>query len=665
MKFKVPETYTEILSSLNEASFSKFIQSYFTGDRTSDLFLHDVNKEHIIKRFVDQFTSTALLKNLSALLPNDELKTLRRIIRNNGFLSDSDKHFPARSSIDGLRAKRLAFEVKGAEKNGVIIPLEICLGMPFDHDENERSLLMAMNRYSSDIIKLMASHLGIYNYAKMHKNGLAVVVYKSILENHCRFIRELTDLQKKAIRMLFKHHGAATNKELEAWGKAQGMKEAKNPRNWYSDNSFLNYLSAGSGRREDSLSELEQTLLASVLRGLVCVSFRQKYDSYWHYFIPSEFFPALAEDFFREMDEKRIATEKKLFAGAPGSFVSYSGRITEDIIKVQIAAACGLVEFVKTNLEFKKKSIADLSELLNTDAHYVIRLLILAGYYPGGLTSINYHAFDLLRQRVLNDKFSIALLPVLKPLREWMHLDHLVLYLLNHRGLYAHSTSYEPAHVESLLKEFCLIGLMDISQDNKKVRVTELVSCLLETHAVKPLTPIKGDSKPLLAQPNLELLIPYNVEVKLLRKLSEFSDLTVLDRMLRFTLTKKSLMRGLDKSWDVKALLPFLSSLSSKDIPKTVQIFIESCLGKQGEALVMPSSALIRCRGLGLRGKILSIKALRAEALEGTEDYLSIADRGPEDALRILKKNGVFAEMSEGHNEEGESELKGKKRKYL
>jgi hypothetical protein len=504
MKFKVPETYAEILSNLNEASFSKFMQSYFTGDRTADLFLHDVNKEHITRRFVDQFTSTASLKNLSDLLPNDELKTLRRIIGNSGYLSDSDKRYPARSSIDGLRAKRLAFEVKGAEKNGVIVPLEICIGMPFEHDENERSLLMAMNRYSSDIIKLMASHLGIYNYAKMHKNSLAVVVYKTILENHGRFIRELTDPQKKAVRMIIKRHGATANKELEAWGRSQGMKEAKNPRNWYGDNSFLNYLSAVSGRREDSLSELERTLLAPVLRGLVCVSFRTKYDSYWHYFIPSEVFPLLAEDFFREMDEKRTATEKKMFAGAPGSFSSYSGRITEDIIKVQIAAACGLVEFVKTNLEFKKKSIADLSELLNADAHYVIRLLILAGYHPGGLTSINYHAFDLLRLRVLNDKFNMALLPVLKPLREWMHLDHLVPYLLNHRGLYAHATSYEPAHVENLLKEFCLIGLMDISPDNKKVRVTELVASLLEAQAVKPLTPIKGDSKPLLAQPNLE-----------------------------------------------------------------------------------------------------------------------------------------------------------------
>ena len=618
MKFKVPEAYAEILSNMNEASFSAFMQSFFSGDRTARLFLLDANKEHIIKRFVDQFTSTASLKNLPDLLPNDELKALRRIIRNIGFLSDSDEHFPERSAIDGLREKRLAFEVKGAEKSGVIVPLEICLGTPFDPDENERSLLIAMNRYSSDIIKLMASHLGIYNYAKMHKNGLAVVVYKTILENHVRFIEELTDLQKKAVRMIFKHHGVATNKELEAWGASQGMKEAKNHRNWYGDNSFLNYLSSASGRQEDNLSEIERTLLVPVLRGLACVSFRMKYDSFWHYFIPSEVFPVLAEDFFREMDEKRIAAERKMFTDAPGSYVSYSGRIAEDIIKVQIAAACGLVEFVKTNLEFKKKSIADVSAMLNADEHYVVRLLILAGYHPGGLNSINYHALDLLRTSVLNEKYNVALLPVLKPLREWMHLDHLVRYLLNHRGLYLNSTSHETVHVESLLKEFRLIGLLDISPDNKKARVTDLVSILLEAHSVTPAAPIKGDSKPLLAQPNLELLIPYNTDVKIMRKLSEFSDLTVLDRMLHYTLTKRSLMRGLDKGWDVKAVLPFLSSLSSKDIPKTVQVFIETCLGKQGEALVMPSSTLIRCKGLGLKEKILSIKGLKAEALEGT-----------------------------------------------
>ena len=109
-------------------------------------------------------------------------------------------------------------------------------------------------------------------------------------------------------------------------------------------------------------------------------------------------------------------------------------------------------------------------------------------------------------------------------------------------------------------------------------------------------------------------------------------------------------MRGLDKGWDVKAVLPFLSSICAKDIPKTVQIFIETSLSKQGEALVMLSSTLIRCKGLGLKEKILSIKGLKAEALEGTEDYLSLNEVSPEDALRILKKNGVFAEISAENN---------------
>lgn len=650
MKFKVSETYAEILSDLNETSFSTFMQSFFNGDRTAHLFLLDANKEQIIKRFVDQFTSTTSLKNLPDYLPNDELKALRRIIRNNGFLPESNKHFPERSTIDGLRAKRLAFEVKVADSAGIVVPLEICLGLPFDHDGNERSLLMAMNRYSSDIIKLMASHLGIYNYAKMNKVSLAAVVYKTILENQVRFSQELTDLQKKVFRIIFKFHGVATNKELAAWGASHGMKEAKNQRNWYSGNSFLNYLGSGPDRNVDYLSEIEKALLVPVLRGLACVSFRVKYDDYWHYFIPSEVFSLLAEDFFREMDEKRIAIESKMFADAPDSYVSYSGRIAEDIIKVQIASACGLVEFIKTSLEFKKKSIADLSTMLNADEHYMARLLLLVGYHPGGLNSINYDAIDLLRTHILSQKFNIALLPSLKPLREWMHMDHLVHYLLNHRSLYLHTTSQETNHVENLLQEFYLLGLVDISPDGKKVRVTELVSALLEAHSVKPAAPIKGDSKPLLSQPNLELLIPYNADVKILRKLSEFSDLTVLDRMLHYSLTKKSLMRGLDKGWDVKAVLPFLSSICAKDIPKTVQIFIETSLSKQGEALVMLSSTLIRCKGLGLKEKILSIKGLKAEALEGTEDYLSLNEVSPEDALRILKKNGVFAEISAENN---------------
>ena len=122
MKFKVSETYAEILSDLNETSFSTFMQSFFNGDRTAHLFLLDANKEQIIKRFVDQFTSTTSLKNLPDYLPNDELKALRRIIRNNGFLPESNKHFPERSTIDGLGLRGLHSKLRS-----LIRPVSLCL----------------------------------------------------------------------------------------------------------------------------------------------------------------------------------------------------------------------------------------------------------------------------------------------------------------------------------------------------------------------------------------------------------------------------------------------------------------------------------------------------------------------------------------------------------
>jgi hypothetical protein len=647
MKFPIPGTYSEILNSLDDDTFLSFRRCFSAADpMSSNLFEDQPNKEGVINSFVDRFTSASFMKGLPDHITRNELQTLRKIIVNGGSLwTDEKQRYPEESMIDVLIERGLVFRIRDTDKDGITVPLEICLGLPFDKDEESRSLLRAMNRYSSDIIKLMASHLGISHYGKLHKIRLAALVYRRIVETYSNHIGALTGLQKEIIRTIFRHGGVISNGDLGHWAKANGMKESEYS-SWYGHNHFLYYLSTSFRRNEKHLSDLEKALLSPILSGVLCVSYRETYDYRWNYFIPGEVFPLLAEDFFREMDEKRDAIRKTMHAVDPDSFISYSGRIVEDMIKVQIAAVCGLVESVKSKPEFKRRSLTHIAGMLQTDDRYVERLLRLIASYPGRLKDINYDSFDLIKRHVLRYDHNAALLAIIKSIDGWVHTDGLVKYLMNHRGLYQYSASLSENGIEELLKDSGLLGLLDISPDNKKLKTAPFLSMVLGAHSVKPPSTVKAGARPLIVQPNLELLIPFNTEMKALQKLSGFSDLTILDRMLHFTLSKKSLIRGLDAGWDTRRILYFLSSISSKDIPKTVQNFIETCLHKQGEASVLPSSALIRCRGLGLKEKILSIKGLGAAGLDSADDYLHVTGLSHADAVKILKKNGIFAELS-------------------
>ncbi len=648
MEFPVPRTYRDLLCTLDKDALLSFMRGFFKGDlATADLFTNRINEDNLMNSFLDKFSSASYIKGIPDQISKDELKALREIIRKGGFLRPGDKHFPEKSTVDGLVEKKLAFRSDGADGRGVAVPLEICLGLPFDKNEEYRSLMRAMNRYSSDIIKLMAPHLGIPQYNKLHKIRLAAVVYKRIIENYSQYIGSLTDLQKKIIRHIFRRGGFVSNGNLDVWAKANGMKESGGQRSWYGGDYFLDYMSTAYRRKKEDLSDLEKALLHPVLSGVVCVSYRETYDSIWHYFIPEEVFPLLAGDFFREMDEKREVARKTMRAAAPDVFVSYSGRVAEDLIKVQIAAACGLVGFVKNKPEFKKRSISDIAGLLNSAECYVENLFRLLGFHPSGMNIINYSSFDLLKSYLFKYEYVVSLLPILQPFQGWVHMDGLIKYLLNHRDLYRFSASLSENVIESALKDLGMLGLLDISPDGKRAQVAPLLSKMFDSPHFKSIGVIKGDSRPLIVQPNLELLIPMNTEIKALKKLSEFSDLIVLDKMLHFALSKKSLMRGLDLGWDIKKVITFLSSISSKDVPKTVENFVETCLNKRGEAVVMPSSTLIHCKGLGLKSKILSMRGLKAEGLEGADDYLYISAQSPGEVLRILKKHGIFAELAE------------------
>ena len=133
----------------------------------------------------------------------------------------------------------------------------------------------------------------------------------------------------------------------------------------------------------------------------------------------------------------------------------------------------------------------------------------------------------------------------------------------------------------------------------------------------------------------------------MLQSVSSFAALTVLDRMLHFTLTKASLIAAVEKGWGYRNILSYLKERATTSIPQPVERFIQTVGAKQGEALIAPSVALIRCSGLGMRERLLAMKDLDCYGLPGAEDYLCVLNGQPAQIEKLLKRKGIFAEVRE------------------
>jgi hypothetical protein len=620
---------------------------------------HDTKKNLFMDKYADaeeyinKFASASNFKDLSRRLHSDELKAVRKIIRNGGYLFEGDKKFPAQSTIERLERNGLAFKTVVDNKSAVVAPLEICLGLPFEKDETAHSLIVAMNRYSSDMIKLMASHIGISQYVKHHKIRLACIVYKEIIKGYPQKINSMNDRERFLLRTIFMRRGIIQHTELKAIARSNGFSVAQ-AKNWYGSDSILQYLTNPYYRRwPDNIDgDYERTIISLVLSGIIAISYRESYDSYWDYTIPTEVLPFIVEEFFKEMDEKRAAAEKSMYTQQPDIIVSYGGRVVEDIIKIQIACICGLIEEQKQKSEFKKRSIVNAAQMLNVSEEYVKNLLETFHLYRKALSGkVDYNGMEMLKAIALDNEYRKAVCRMLDSMNGWLNHDNLIQYIINHRDFYTFPEEHTKDAISSLIKKLVLLGLLDSSKNGMILRPSSLLLKVLDRESGMGLPVIKLDKKPIIVQPNLEIIVPFNVEAKALKKLSEFADLVVLDRMLHFSINKKSLIRAVGHDWDKRRILYFLSTYSSRAVPDIVRQFLEDTLSKTGEVEVIPVSMLIQCRGIGVKERLLSLKSIEAKPVEGTEDYLyipsSIIDRNPKDVVKILKKNGIFAEIKE------------------
>ncbi len=638
-----PKTYKEILKALDDSGFEEFMSKFYSG--TGGAFRK--NRDYFIKKFLQEKITAENLRMVSKQLPRNEIMIIRQMICYHGKLVVNDYNTGIGKIAANVVNRGFAFRVviKGG-KPGVIIPLEICLGILLDDETSiPYVLLCAMNKYNSDHIKLMGRHLNIPQYHQLQKIELACLVYRQCIDNYPGAEAKLSKEQAKIMEYIFRQGGIVSEFQLFEWAQTAGL-ESRNTNPFISWRySLRDYITQAWSRKYDKLGRFDKLMLDLVLSGLVCIEWAGQYDGNSNYFIPAEVQQNFENVYFQKMDAARAEIEKKMYAPAPKKIISYSNRIVDDLLKVQIADRCGLVELTQ-NGKFKKSALKNIARLLGTNEHYTAYILMFIQSQLSG--NIIYGTFDFLRSNVIENDLFRAVLSLLRSTDGWVNVDLFIDFLFHHRDFYFYVSITDKEDLKYVVYDLTLLGICDASKDFTMIRKNEMTDKMLDEtaeFAVPHLLP--KNSKPLLIQPNLEILVPYNARVDLLISLSEFSDITVLDKMVHFAITKTSLLRSMDKGWDEKKILSFLAAHSDKQISNGVKTFIDSSLGRRGEAVVMQSAAVVRCNGLGIREKILSIKKLNAVPMAGTEEYIIIKNQEAKDVEKLLKSKGIFAEFSD------------------
>jgi XPB/Ssl2-like helicase family protein len=105
-------------------------------------------------------------------------------------------------------------------------------------------------------------------------------------------------------------------------------------------------------------------------------------------------------------------------------------------------------------------------------------------------------------------------------------------------------------------------------------------------------------------QPNLEILVPPDIEPTVYLNLARMGDLRSVDIYTAFAVTWDSLMNALDRGFSAEQVLSFFESVSATGVPATVRQLIQDCEGRHGEVRIGVAGPYIEAREETLLGEL-------------------------------------------------------------
>lgn len=144
--------------------------------------------------------------------------------------------------------------------------------------------------------------------------------------------------------------------------------------------------------------------------------------------------------------------------------------------------------------------------------------------------------------------------------------------------------------------------------DSEAFRVTSLGWSVLGedwSQVVRLLgTSLSDASVRVTIQPNLDVLVPPDVDPATYLDLARLGDLRSVDVYTTFTITWDSLMNSLDRGAAVEQVLAFLESASATGVPATLRQLIDDCGGRHGEVRIGVAGPYVEARDASLLGEL-------------------------------------------------------------
>lgn len=117
-------------------------------------------------------------------------------------------------------------------------------------------------------------------------------------------------------------------------------------------------------------------------------------------------------------------------------------------------------------------------------------------------------------------------------------------------------------------------------------------------------TSLADPSARVTLQPNLEILVPPDLDPAVYLNLARLGDLRSVDIYTALAVTWDSLMNALDRGFSADQLLAFLDSVSATGVPATVRQLVQDCDGRHGEVRIGVAGPYIEAREGTLLGEL-------------------------------------------------------------
>lgn len=256
------------------------------------------------------------------------------------------------------------------------------------------------------------------------------------------------------------------------------------------------------------------------------------------------------------------------------------------------------------------------------------------------LRDMYYYAY----QRILNANVLVAIQRLLMkfPIGTWINVSDLLdelKGLVSPREMTLALYTIGPLVIRPLLE----LGLVAVSRENVEVVQGLEVSITHLGHRVsqnEEFTEGFDQNGHVYVQPNFEILVPFNFPHELRWKLEDIADVVKADKIVVYTISKESVLRGLKGGWDREEVISFLEEVSGHQVPQNIEFSVKDWIGDYGK-VSLEKAVLLRCDDLDLAGMIRKSKQIRGFIIDVITDTDLIVDEESIDALMaILKKMG-------------------------